>query len=375
MDRHRAPGPLAAITALAVCVLALCIAVTPALAAKPLSAKQIANKVLRLDPRKPADIDLFTSTYEGGGPGLYPSGSTMQPASGPILTEAQARAKLKGYLRDQFPSDSSKVNAGLALFDGQKAKNMVPDPQLRAAFVGMKGTLLEPTINHLLNGGRFTSPVRYGGLPIGAVAASSGDSIVVARRYQSEDCRYLIGVMGHEILHDDFFLSTAEEAINTPLTAMTYLQVLSKHPELAYKGTELTRTLNSSSMIFLNSRENDSPNSEIFAPTGRAIAPGSPRNEPDFWSFMGDNGTTSPAPPPLGQITRNLGLPAATNFSLATAKTFAHLNDKWLSDVGRVQIEVLLQMVSVKTIAAKAKLSRAKVIRKLHLRPYLDAIK
>ena len=95
----------------------------------------------------------------------------------------------------------------------------------------------------------------------------------------------------------------------------------------------------------------------------------------DFWSFMGDNGTTSPAPPPLGQITRNLGLPAATNFSLATAKTFAHLNDKWLSDVGRVQIEVLLQMVSVKTIAAKAKLSRAKVIRKLHLRPYLDAIK
>ena len=32
-------------------------------------------------------------------------------------------------------------------------------------------------------------------------------------------------------------------------------------------------------------------------------------------------------------------------------------------------------MVSVKTIAAKAKLSRSKVIRKLHLRPYLKAIR
>ncbi len=48
---------------------------------------------------------------------------------------------------------------------------------------------------------------------------------------------------------------------------------------------------------------------------------------------------------------------------------FAHLNDKWLSDVGRLQVRVLLRLVSVKTIAHKAKLSRNKVIRKLHLKP------
>ena len=68
-------------------------------------------------------------------------------------------------------------------------------------------------------------------------------------------------------------------------------------------------------------------------------------------------------------------MPAHPDWSLATAKLFAHLNDKWLSDVGRLQISVLLQLVSVKTIAQKAELSRSKAIRKLHLKPYLDAIR
>jgi hypothetical protein len=47
---------------------------------------------------------------------------------------------------------------------------------------------------------------------------------------------------------------------------------------------------------------------------------------------------------------------------------FAHRNDKWFSDVGRLQVSVLLHLVSVKTIARKAKLSGNKVIRKLHLK-------
>jgi hypothetical protein len=97
-------------------------------------------------------------------------------------------------------------------------------------------------------------------------------------------------------------------------------------------------------------------------------------NAPDFWSIFGGNGD-SPAPPTLGQLVHPLGLPTPSKFSLATATPFANLNDSWLSDVGRVQIEVLLQMLSVKTIADKANLSRSQVISKLRLRPYLDAIK
>lgn len=373
--KRRASGLAAAITAVVVGALVLCAVGVSTAGAKALTAKQIANKVLKLDPRKPSDINLFTSVYQPGGQqGFYPQGSAMNPASGPTLTEALARSRLKTYLQDQFPNDAAKVNSALTMFDGQKAKSLIPDPQLRAAFVGMKGTLLQPTIDHLLNGGRF-NVVRYGGLPVGAVAASGGGQIVVSRRYQSEDFRYLIGVMGHEVLHDDDVLANAEEAINNSLTAMTQLKVLSKHPELAYRGTELGRLQNSAALIFLNSREDGSPNSEIYAPTGKGIAPGSPRNAPDMWTYSHGDATTSPAPGTLGQITRSLGLRTTSKFSLATAKTFANLNDNWLSDVGRVQISVLLQMLSVKTVADKANLSRSQVISKLHLRPYLDAIK
>ncbi len=194
-------------------------------------------------------------------------------------------------------------------------------------------------------------------------------------RPASEDFRYLIGILGHEVLHHDSSTPRAEEVILNGLSGMDYVQVLRRQPQRAYTGTELSRQMDTLAMLFLNSHENDSPNSEIYAPTGTGIGPGSPFNSPDFWTIYRGDSQTSPAPPPLGQITRSLGLPAASQFSLATAKTFAHLNDKWLSDVGRVQIEVLLQMVSVKTIAAKAKLSRRKVIKKLHLRPYLSAIK
>jgi hypothetical protein len=56
----RRSGPLIATLAI---VFGFALGENPATtAARPLSAKQIANKVLKLDPRKPADIDLFTST-------------------------------------------------------------------------------------------------------------------------------------------------------------------------------------------------------------------------------------------------------------------------------------------------------------------------
>jgi hypothetical protein len=378
MSRNRTSGIAASIAILVPSALALCVMAGPALG-KSLTAKQIANKVLKLDPRKPSKINLFTSTFANAGQGFYPQGSAMHPASGPDLTEAQARSKLKGYLQAQFPGDSGEVNAALAQFDSQKAKSLIADPTLRAAYVGMRGTLLDPTINYGLNSGKFIL-MAYNPLPDSAKIAGTtgGDgsrAVFVNDRYIREDFRYLIGVMGHEVLHDDFSTSPAEEAINNTLSAMTYVQVLSRHPELAYKGTELSRQMNDLALAFLNSHEHGSPNSEVYAPTGKGITPGGPHNVPDIWTLLHGDSATSLAPTPLGQIMRSLGLPGASKFSLATAKTFANLNDNWLSDVGRVQVEVLLQMLSVKTIADKANLSRSKVISKLHLRPYLDAIK
>jgi hypothetical protein len=128
-------------------------------------------------------------------------------------------------------------------------------------------------------------------------------------------------------------------------------------------------------VLFLNSRENDSPDSEIYAPTGVGVAPGSPFSKPDFWTIFGGDSQTSPAPSILGQITMSLGLPAASQFSPATAKTFQNLNDAWLTDVGRAQISVLLQLVSVQKISNISGLSPSQVKSKLRLQPYLDAIK
>ena len=371
MKRHTLLGAAAPGTALVTVVLTCALAV-PEVSA--ITSKQLANKVLKRDPRKPSDIDLFTSKFQFGVQGFYPAGSSMSPASGPVLTEPRVRTRLKTFLNGQFNNDGRKVNAALALFDASDTKGLIPEPTLRAAVIGMKGTLLQPTINYLLNGGAF-SQVRYGGVsnPT-AVAQVTGSTVIVNRRYDREDFRYLIGTMGHELLHDDNSVPGAEEAILNSLTAMTYVQVLRKHPERAHTGTELARQLNTFALLFLNSREHGSSNSEVNAPTGRGVAPGSPRNEPDIWSIFDGSGT-SPAPAPLGQITRSLGLPVATNFSLSTAKGFQNLNDKWLSDVGRVQVSVLLQMVSVQEIAKISGLTRGQVKRKLRLGPYLDAIK
>ena len=378
MDSRRAPPRVARIAVLATCALALLAVAVPG--ASAITAKQLANKALRLDPRKPTNINLFTSKHANGSQGLYPQGSAMKPASGPDLTEAHARRGLRSYLEEQSPNDSSKVNAGMAQFDSERARDLIPDPTLRAAFVGMRGTLLQPTIGRFLNSGQY-NPMGYGTLPnstfiansTGSVAGGGKVLIIFNNRYEREDFRYLVGIMGHEILHDDGPPPRAEEAILNALSAMTYLQVLSKNPELAYARTELSRQMNDLAILFLHSRENDSPTSEIYAPSGVGVAPGSPFSQPDFWTIFRGDSQTSAGNAPLGQITRSLGLSPLSRYSLAGAKKFANLNDAWLSDVGRAQISVLLQLVSVKKIANVSGLGRSKVISKLRLRPYLNA--
>lgn len=365
-------------TAVVVWVLNLTALAFGAPVAGAVTSQQLANQALRIDPRQPSDINLFTSTFSNGANGLYPQGSAMQPSSAADLTTAQARSKLRSYLQKQFPNDPAKVNSALALFDGQQARQLVPDPTLRAGFVGLRGTLLSPMISFGLAGDRFAS-VNYGPLPSAAtIANSSGGTtnrvVTFNNRYAREDFRYLISTVGHEFLHHDGANPPAEEVLIKALTGMTNLQVLGKNPGIAYSGTELARQVNTQTMLFLNSRENDSPNSEIYAPTGTGVAPGSPFNSPDFWTIYGGDSQTSSAPPVFGQILSSVGLPSASQFSLATAKTFQNLNDTWVSDVGRAQISVLLKMRSVTEISNRSGLSRSEVINKLRLQPYLDAM-
>jgi hypothetical protein len=375
MDRYRI-GVAARITALVVSALAVCALVATPAFAKALTAQQIANKVLALKQTKPAKLGLF-STY------FYPTGPSMIPASGPKLTKAQARQRLKSYFEKQRGGSSGRTSKALAVFDDPKVVAKIPSPTLRAAFAGMVGTILEPTINDFLKRGIFTG-VGYGiTFPTTLIAQSQPDSsagagkrkIAISSRYERESFEPLIAILGHEVQHSDQAASNAEEAVMSEETAMVRAQVLSGHPELAYKGTELARRLNDFALAVQNSRHPRSPNPVIFAPDGLGTIPGSPNSESDMWSLLDGSGS-SPAPAVSRTIFKNIlrsgtKIPNPLTFNLTSAKLFEKLNDNWLSDVQRLQIGVLLQMVSLKTIADTARISQSQAVAKLHLAPYL----
>ena len=126
-----------------------------------------------------------------------------------------------------------------------------------------------------------------------------------------------MGIIGHEALHDDVSGPGSEEAVLNSLSAMTYLQVLSRHPEMAYTGTELSRQMNDLALVFLNTHERGSPNSEVYAPTGKGVAPASPRNAHDIWTIFVPSGDAAHLPHPARwarspQASALLGRPRST---------------------------------------------------------------
>ena len=66
--------------------------------------------------------------------------------------------------------------------------------------------------------------------------------------------------------------------------------------------------MNTLAMLFLNSRETGSPNSELYAPTGTGTAPGSPFDASDFWTIYGGTGS-APASIPLRPILEDIFAP------------------------------------------------------------------
>ena len=264
------------------------------------------------------------------------------------------------------------------MFDDPSTKALAPDPMPRAALVGLKGTLMEPALDYFLNGGDFVA-LWVGPLPAPTVIAGTAGGggvkvITINERDASENFRALIPTIGHEILHgDDNQNSAAEETINHALTGMAWMQMLSRFPELAFGSSDVPRVNNTDAMLFVNSRERGSPDSEIYAPSGSGVAPGSPFNAHDLWTLCGSSGS-SPASPTLIKILPSLGLPKPAQFNQATAETFESLNDKWLSDVQRVQVAVMLQMISLDDITRVSGLSQKQAIDLLGLQPYLDAI-
>jgi hypothetical protein len=341
----------------------------------PASARggQLADVVLATAPRAPSDIGLFTSIHANGAEGFYPAGPEMVPAGGTAPTELQARGQLDAYLADMYPGQPATVARALAVFDDPDVATIIAEPALRAALAAQVGTPQESALDLL---DRFAL-IRYGGLPQAFIAGSAGgDSnrvVTVNGRYRTEDFRYLVGIMAHELFHHDFSNTQAEEAVLNTLSALDYMRVLLVYPELAQTRTELSRQMNDLVLIYLNSREAGSPVSEIYAPTGTGVAPGSPRNAPDIWTLFGASATSSVMPPGLSSVLATHGFSGTTSFDLQTASAFDQINDDWITDVNRVQLSVLLELINVAEISALTGLTEAGAISEFDLQPFLDA--
>ena len=278
----------------------------------------------------------------------------------------------------------------LRVFDDPGAKAKIASPSLRAALAALHGTAGESAIDLLFSDGYS---MRFGGIPYQDLVAMVNDrtgsrAVYVNRRYELEHFALLPTVVAHEILHHDTSNPRVEEAILNATTALIHMQVLSRHPELAYTGTELSRQLNDLVLLLANSRAPGSSRSAIVAPTGKGSAPGSARSQPDLLTFflkretvIGDRSArAAPAPDAFKPVLRYLlspgvMIPKPLMFDKPTAKLFSRMNDRWRSPVERLRVSVLLGLVSLDEITAYTKLSRAKATAKFGMAPVLAAMK
>ncbi len=355
---------------------------------KGATAAQLATFLLALPQRKPCDVGLFTSTFQPGDwPGLYPDGPPMQPLPRTTPTEAKARSQLASFL-----TGSPVRGAALALFDRADVEARMPDPTLRAALAALRGTAGEPAIDLFLRNPLLVAP-RFGGLGVQMLGRASivgfpdrRTEIIVNVRHQAEHPALLSTTVMHEILHHDLVpASFPEEILLNTVAGVVHMQMLARRPTLATGGTELSRFMNEWALELTNSRAPGSHRIALVAPNGRGVAPGSPLDVPDYWTFVTNvykknptrNEAVAPAPSAFRAILAKLlapeAMPKTVTFSKKTAQLFSRMNDTWLSPVDRLRVSVLLGLVSVEEIVRYTGLSRAKAISTFRLAPVLAA--
>ncbi len=356
-----------------------------------------AEKVLALPQHKPADVDLFPSKYFYMGvdlsvalkhEGLYPSGSPMAPAPGPKPTASQVKSQLNTFLKERFGSDQSEIDKALATFNSSKAKSLIPDFRLRAAFSALMGTSVQPAISYYLHNTAFFSvgPIAFGAtLSLTATAEtdhSGGHAqILIPTRYENEPWQLFVPLIGAaELQHSQSQITPADEAITNYEFDIEYAEILAKHPQLAYRDTELTRRSNGGVMEFLNSRHPNSAQNVIIAPDGLGLYPGTTNPFKDMWSnYTGTTGGgVSPAPSEAKTVLKSLlpgvNLPNPLTYDESTAKLFQHMKDPYLPPATRLKLAVLLQLVSVSQVAHKLGITNTQAISRFRLQPILKVV-
>ncbi len=353
-------------------------------------AELLALDVLALQPRQPIDLDLF-STVSWRGDGIYPQGTPVELVEEQVWDAPSVRIELEELLRRQLGGDQAELDRALALFDDPSVVELFPDVTLRAAFVGMTGTLWEPAIDHVLTSGRF-QPAVYSGTPARAGIIGAPRMVVFHRYNQHEHFAPKISLMGHEILHDKIVagsedgLGTSnppaglyEEAVAHALEAMVYLQVLHASPELARLDGEFSRESNTGAMFLLNSRPAGSPVICLHIGGDGRVAPGSPTfGAADFLSAGAEGYAGHAARVESGlmqswvrDLLGNLGIAAGDAFDEQLVKSFSITGRGWLGPIERVQVSVLLGLITVGDIVEVAGLSEDEVVDLLALAPYL----
>jgi hypothetical protein len=213
-----------------------------------------AQSLLKKPPFAPTDTSLFS-------PAIYSSSTAAQPASAAqAMSPTQIESTLRQTLSKQLGS-TSDVNSAMQQFNSTQLKAIVPDPNLRAGLMTLKGTAGESAIDSVMSG-KFAA-VKYG--PVisnnaiaevqAAVPPETKPTIVVNERYKNEDFRLIASSLAHEPLHEDSQIGNKEESIASAMDSLVYGQIVANSPEIASSGTELAQRDNTKLMARINSRD------------------------------------------------------------------------------------------------------------------------
>ena len=341
-----------------------------------------AERVLRLVPTRPTNINLFTSTYLGQPvyPQAYPDGAPMVPATGTERSAATMRNDLSEFLTAALGPDAPEVAATLTLYDDESVIERVPDPTLRAAFVLLNVTVARPLIDSFLTSGIYTDTLDW--IETGLAFTESSEPgpegkqrVGMSDRYRYEHFAAITPNIVHAMLHHDGTFSYPEDVTILAISTITYLQLVEWHPEIAYTGTELSRFNNTFALALLNSHRAGSPEIELIVPGGASVLPGSPEDAADFWTVLVENDSPSIAPDVarviLGNILKpDVSIPQPLWFSRETVELISgNINPEVLGPVERIRFSVLLTMISTDEVAALLNQTREVTVETFGLAP------
>ncbi|MDX2085557.1 MAG: hypothetical protein SFZ03_09230 [Candidatus Melainabacteria bacterium] len=313
---------------------------------------------------KPTDINLFTQ-------GAYPNSKPVTVASQPV-SESTAKSQFNSFMQkkvNQGKIKSTDLTALQQRFDNAKTKQIIPDPNLRAALLSLAGTSFAPAINAILDGdnmsgkpyagvrfvndSELSNPGNFGeafGLPDGRI------EIRVNKQLQGEPFQALSGLLAHEAVHQDRANSQHEEVFATFAEGAAYAQQLLVDSSIAQKETLYTRTQNETLLGILNSGKSGFPGVGLFEAdhlgSGPArIFPGG-RDLPFFNSF--DNsiraiysnlGTSdTPGNSTTGKYIQNLTGQTASNLGLNTLKLIDGKQKAISNDAAAKQLAAALKL-------------------------------